>query len=215
MDEVDDTKKLKPLSETRSETRAPGDETVSSSVVDLPYAYEQETHKKTRSSALEDVSGDGIEMTSYRRPSAVTPADRDRFRRYSQLGAGRPEVESQQTVSGRNSVVEEEPTGADAIDRGAIDGGFGWVIVACESKAVAKTSRDELTLNHPAGTFTIAFHFLGFLFSWGVIQSALLEQGLASTRLLSVIGGLATFWNAAGCFPVRPQPISPILPTFH
>lgn len=48
----------------------------------------------------------------------------------------------------------------------------------------------------------IAFHFLGFLYGWGVIQAHLLGKGLASSQLLSVIGGLQAFFNAAGCMPV-------------
>jgi hypothetical protein len=55
----------------------------------------------------------------------------------------------------------------------------------------------------PEGTFVITFHFLGFLYSWGVIQADLLGKGLASSQLLSVVGGLQAFWNAAGCIPVR------------
>ncbi|KAJ9108703.1 hypothetical protein QFC21_000023 [Naganishia friedmannii] len=62
-----------------------------------------------------------------------------------------------------------------------LDGGFGWAIVA--------------------STFVITFHFLGFLYSWGVIQADLLGKGLASSQLLSVVGGLQAFWNAAGCIP--------------
>jgi hypothetical protein len=73
--------------------------------------------------------------------------------------------------------------------------------IFCPYTAIFRTKPGNLP-TRPPGTFTIAFHFLGYIFSWGVIQAALLEQNLASTRLLSVIGGLATFWNAAGCFPV-------------
>ncbi|KAJ9127745.1 hypothetical protein QFC24_000028 [Naganishia onofrii] len=71
--------------------------------------------------------------------------------------------------------VDEEPS----IEY--LDGGFGWAIVA--------------------STFVITFHFLGFLYSWGVIQADLLGKGLASSQLLSVVGGLQAFWNAAGCIP--------------
>lgn len=205
MNDPDDSKKLKQLG---PETTF-GDDSLNPSVVDLPYVYEQDRNKSTRSTA-NDVYGSsgGVEMTSFRRPSAAAASDRERFRRFSQLSSTgvRPEVESQQTPSIRESIarIEEEPTGADAIDRGTVDGGFGWVIVACRSMRSFATFvfNSWLKTFRLAGTFTIAFHFLGFLFSWGVIQSALLEQGLASTRLLSIIGGVATFWNAAGCFPV-------------
>ncbi|KAJ9104748.1 hypothetical protein QFC19_003889 [Naganishia cerealis] len=64
-----------------------------------------------------------------------------------------------------------------------LDGGFGWAIVA--------------------STFVITFHFLGYLYSWGVIQADLLGKGLASSQLLSVVGGLQAFWNAAGCIPAE------------
>ena len=129
MNDAGEDKKLKPLREGTEY----GDDSVNPSVVDLPYAYEQNGNKSTRSTALNDAyRSTSIEMSSFRRPSAAAAADRDRFRRYSQLSSGRPEVESQQLPPVRDSRIEEEPSGADQIDRGTIDGGFGWVIVACK-----------------------------------------------------------------------------------
>jgi hypothetical protein len=81
-----------------------------------------------------------------------------------------------------------------------LDGGFGWVIVASMySKGSHLYIRSHASFT---GTFVIAFHFLGFLYGWGVIQAHLLGKGLASSQLLSVIGGLQAFFNAAGCMPV-------------
>jgi hypothetical protein len=135
MNDPDDSKKLKQLGPEITF----GDDSLNPSVVDLPYVYEQDRNKSMRSTA-NDVYGSsgGIEMTSFRRPSAAAASDRERFRRFSQLSSTgvRPEIESQQTPSIRESIarIEEEPTGADAIDRGTVDGGFGWVIVACKSR---------------------------------------------------------------------------------
>jgi hypothetical protein len=135
MNDPDDSKKLKQLGPEITF----GDDSLNPSVVDLPYAYDQDRNKSTRSTA-NDVFGSsgGIEMTSFRRPSAAAASERERFRRFSQLSSSgaRPEVESQQIPSIRESIarIEEEPTGADAIDRGTVDGGFGWVIVACRSE---------------------------------------------------------------------------------
>ncbi|KAI5454814.1 hypothetical protein NCC49_003696 [Naganishia albida] len=92
----------------------------------------------------------------------------------------------------RGSILEDNKDGEPASaavpvleqDESAVeylDGGFGWAIVA--------------------STFLIAFHFLGYLYAWGVIQAHLLSRGLATSQLLSVIGGLQAFFNAAGCMP--------------
>lgn len=43
---------------------------------------------------------------------------------------------------------------------------------------------------------------MGILYSWGVIQSSLLSDGLASSRLLSIVGGLEVFLFAGFCIPV-------------
>jgi hypothetical protein len=132
MDDQDDTKTLKPLAPEVTF----GDE---GPVADLPYAYDQDRNKTNHSTARADVygSGIGIKMTSFRRPSAAAASDRERFRRLSQLSSSgvRPEAESQQSPSFRDSNfrIEVEPSGADSIDRGTVDGGFGWVIVACKS----------------------------------------------------------------------------------
>jgi hypothetical protein len=53
------------------------------------------------------------------------------------------------------------------------------------------------------GTFLIAFHFLGLLYAWGVIQANLNKKGLGGSQLLSLIGGLNAFFTAAFCLPVR------------
>lgn len=134
MNEHDDSKKLKQLGPEITF----GDDSLNPSIVDLPYAYDQDRNKSTHSTANDVFGSSGeIEMTSFRRPSAAAASERERFRRFSQLSSSgaRPEVGSQQTPSIRESIarIEEEPTGADAIDRGTVDGGFGWVIVACKS----------------------------------------------------------------------------------
>ncbi|GHJ86260.1 hypothetical protein NliqN6_2662 [Naganishia liquefaciens] len=59
------------------------------------------------------------------------------------------------------------------------EGGFGWVVVFC--------------------AFILCFQFLGVFYAWGVVQDALYKQGLAKSRILSVIGGLSAFWIGPGC----------------
>ena len=55
-------------------------------------------------------------------------------------------------------------------DQSAPDGGYGWVIIfACS---------------------TIAFWIIGTTYSWGIIQTALVEQHLSSPSTLSFVGSL-------------------------
>ena len=55
-------------------------------------------------------------------------------------------------------------------DQNAPDGGYGWVIIfACS---------------------TIAFWIIGTTYSWGIIQTALVEQQLSSPSTLSFVGSL-------------------------
>ena len=93
----------------------------------------------------------GVEMTTFRRLSAVASAERDRFRRGSAAGS----VEARErfrraSVLGRTETrIGEEGEGelgsgvrvdgdtvvdgdGDHVERGTIDGGFGWAIVACQ-----------------------------------------------------------------------------------
>lgn len=62
-------------------------------------------------------------------------------------------------------------------DETAPEGGYGWVIVAACS--------------------VVTFWFVGTTYSWGVIQDALVEAGLAKASTLAFVGSLAVASNAA------------------
>ncbi|WDK19555.1 major facilitator superfamily transporter [Colletotrichum graminicola] len=57
-------------------------------------------------------------------------------------------------------------------DTAVPEGGYGWVVVT--------------------GCFVIAWWIIGTTYSWGVIQSALIEDGLGTPAVLSFVGSLAT-----------------------
>ena len=57
------------------------------------------------------------------------------------------------------------------------DGGYGWVIVSV--------------------CFIIAFWFVGTSYSWGVLQGALIQQGLSSPSTLAFVGSLTVACIAA------------------
>ncbi|EPS45972.1 hypothetical protein H072_11 [Dactylellina haptotyla CBS 200.50] len=92
-----------------------------------------------------------------------------------------PRIELQAQPTSHEEVLAEPP--ADAIiaqsqlaDSTAPDGGYGWVVIACCA--------------------LITFWFVGTTYCWGVIQGALVEQGLASASTLSFIGSVAVALNA-------------------
>ena len=62
-------------------------------------------------------------------------------------------------------------------DESAPEGGYGWAIVAACS--------------------VLTFWFVGTTYSWGVIQAALVESGLAKASTLAFVGSLAVASNAA------------------
>ncbi|GHJ89148.1 hypothetical protein NliqN6_5550 [Naganishia liquefaciens] len=127
----------------------------------------------TASRVSEDKASDAAEVKDHK-----YSGEEIRARRFSSTSAARPTDEQEpSTLSFVPFDVE------DAEPPEYLDGGFGWVIVA--------------------STFVIAFHFLGYLYGWGVIQAHLLGKGLATSQLLSVIGGLQAFFNAAGCMPAE------------
>jgi hypothetical protein len=101
------------------------------------------------------------------------------------------------------SLADDVRSYATADEDEYLDGGFGWVIVGCEHIDLVRNSYPDIEINLSSlGTFTIAFHCLGLLYAWGVIQAELNNRGLASPQLLSVIGGLDAFFTAAICLPV-------------
>ncbi|KAH7126682.1 major facilitator superfamily domain-containing protein [Dendryphion nanum] len=57
------------------------------------------------------------------------------------------------------------------------EGGYGWVVVA--------------------GCFTVAFWAVGTSYAWGIIQSALIEEGVSNAAVLSFVGSLAAALIAA------------------
>lgn len=63
------------------------------------------------------------------------------------------------------------PQSSRVEDSAAPDGGQGWVVVA--------------------GCAIVAFWMIGTPYSWGVIQNALVEQGVSSPAVLSFVGSLA------------------------
>lgn len=63
-------------------------------------------------------------------------------------------------------------------DSGVPDGGYGWVVIA--------------------GCATLTWWYLGMSYSWGVMQSALVERGLSSASTLSWIGSLCVTFNSIG-----------------
>lgn len=58
------------------------------------------------------------------------------------------------------------------------EGGYGWVVIA--------------------GCSTLTWWYLGMTYSWGVMQSALVERGLSSASTLSFIGSLCVTFNSIG-----------------
>jgi hypothetical protein len=61
-------------------------------------------------------------------------------------------------------------------DSTAPDGNYGWVVVF--------------------GCSVITFWFVGTCYSWGIIQAALLKQGLSSSTTLSFVGSLTVSFNS-------------------
>lgn len=58
------------------------------------------------------------------------------------------------------------------------EGGYGWVVIA--------------------GCATLTWWYLGMSYSWGIMQSALVERGLSSASTLSWIGSLCVTFNSIG-----------------
>lgn len=56
------------------------------------------------------------------------------------------------------------------------EGGYGWVVIA--------------------GCATLTWWYLGMTYSWGIMQSALVERGLSSASTLSFIGALCVTFNS-------------------
>lgn len=63
-------------------------------------------------------------------------------------------------------------------DSGVPEGGYGWVVIA--------------------GCATLTWWYLGMSYSWGVMQSALVDRGLSSASTLSWIGSLCVTFNSIG-----------------
>jgi len=79
------------------------------------------------------------------------------------------------------------------------EGGYGWVVTGC--KALHTPIGEEITTN-AKGSFTLMFLYAGTLYSWGIFQAELAQRQLASSLLLSTVGGLQAFCQAIGCMPV-------------
>ena len=79
------------------------------------------------------------------------------------------------------------------------EGGYGWVVTGC--KAPHTPIGEEITTN-AKGSFTLMFLYAGTLYSWGIFQAELAQRQLASSLLLSTVGGLQAFCQAIGCMPV-------------
>ncbi|KAJ8105607.1 hypothetical protein ONZ43_g7361 [Nemania bipapillata] len=66
------------------------------------------------------------------------------------------------------TTIDPATTTLAEVDTEVPDGGYGWVVVA--------------------GCATLTFWFGGTTYSWGVMQTALINQGLASASTLSFVG---------------------------
>lgn len=56
------------------------------------------------------------------------------------------------------------------------EGGYGWVVIA--------------------GCATLTWWYLGLTYSWGIMQSALVERGLSSSSTISFIGSVNVTFNS-------------------
>jgi hypothetical protein len=96
------------------------------------------------------------------------------------------ELESPQEPSigvRRGTIANSLPAESDNVvqssllaDSTAPDGSYGWVVVF--------------------GCSIIAFWFVGTTYSWGVLQAALVQQGLSSPSTLSFVGSLTVTFNS-------------------
>lgn len=86
-----------------------------------------------------------------------------------------------------------------------LDGGYGWVITACEKQFLTSHSRNRKRNKADTpdiGAFTLCFQNIGILYAWGVFQARLSHDKLADSVTLSSIGGVAAFCVAFGSLPV-------------
>lgn len=84
-----------------------------------------------------------------------------------------PDWNASTSQSAADTVIEA----SRIADESAPEGGYGWVVVATCS--------------------ILTFWFVGTTYSWGVIQDALVESGLAKASTLAFVGSLAVASNAA------------------
>ncbi|PSN73321.1 major facilitator superfamily transporter [Corynespora cassiicola Philippines] len=76
-----------------------------------------------------------------------------------------------QQLGSRTAEVDPAPEAHDNDDSGIPDGGAGWTVLA--------------------GCAVIAWWMVGTPYSWGVIQSVLVEEGVSSPSVLSFVGSLS------------------------
>lgn len=86
---------------------------------------------------------------------------------------GNPDWTTSTAVADSDNVVEA----SRIADANVPDGGYGWVIIFCAC--------------------IITFWFVGIPYCWGVIQAALVSDGLASSSTLAFVGSLTTTCIAA------------------
>jgi len=79
------------------------------------------------------------------------------------------------------------------------EGGYGWVVTGCKAPY---TPNGAVITTNAKGSFTLMFLYAGTLYSWGIFQAELAQRQLASSLLLSTVGGLQAFCQAIGCMPV-------------
>ncbi|KAJ7659859.1 major facilitator superfamily domain-containing protein [Mycena rosella] len=83
-----------------------------------------------------------------------------------------PPIELERRPGASNSHFESELTPTPEAQVPDLDGGYGWVVVsACA---------------------VLAWWCIGTTYSWGIIQAALVKQGLSSTSTLSFVGSSTT-----------------------
>ena len=77
-------------------------------------------------------------------------------------------IDAQVAAAPSSDKTDDVAEASRLVDAGVPEGGYGWVAVA--------------------GGGMMCFWYVGLTYCWGVIQSALVKEGLASASTLSFVG---------------------------